>query len=679
MADLIIDRLIDLAATRSDSVAYVFLQEGEPADRLTFGQLAGRVSAVARHLLAEASAGDPVGLVFAPGLDPLVALLACLRLGLAAVLIPPPTGEAARKRYEAILKDCRPSRILSNAQTVGRLRRGPDNSGRGPRWLLIDTVPVDPDGTVPLGDLGLGPLPVLEDLAIIQYTSGSSAEPKGVMISHRNIAATRTCIDAGCATGPGDRWLSWLPLEHDLGLFGGALQSLWHGAINHLMAPLSFWRRPLSWPMAVGRYGITISGGPDFAFARCADAVRGRDVAAALGGHRLDRWEIAFCGAEPVRADTYRRFADAFGSIGFNERAYCPCYGLAEATLLVSGGSRYDPPPLLSRPATGDAAHPPPGRHGTVVSCGPVRTSGGGMIVDPETLHPLAPGMDGEIWVAGDSVGQGYWGRPAASDAAFRARTALGDGPFLRTGDLGFVSDGELYVTGRLKDLVILQGRNIHPADLEHSARMTAEADRLGTIVVANQSDAGGGDQGLILVAEVPGRHRHIVERGAGRLATALWRAVLRRHGVSVDRIALVPTGTVMVTTSGKVRRRATVDRVAADPALLLHDWRDAARIAAKAPERAAAVADLCGLMPTPRRSEIALFARRWMMAALEADADELDDGMSWADAGLTSAAAVEFVADIERATGVALSADLLFEHPTFGSLLPRLEAALCP
>ena len=679
MADLIVDRLSDLAAIQSDSLAYVFLKDGAPAESLTFGQLASRVSGLARRLLPQARPGDPVGLVFAPGLDPLVALLACLRLRLTAVPIPPPTGEAARERYDAIVSDCRPSRVLSNSQTVRRLRSGHADPGMRQPWMLIDAVPDGPDGAVPLGDQSLGPMPALHDLAVIQYTSGSSARPKGVMISHRNIAAIRTCIDAGLATGAEDRWLSWLPLEHDMGLFGGALHSLWHGAINHLMAPLSFWRRPLSWPTMVGRYGITISGGPDFAFARCADAAQGRDVMAALAGHRLDRWEIAFCGAEPVRADTYRRFTDVFAPAGFNARAYYPCYGLAEATLLVAGGSRFDPPTLLSRRTTEESDRPPSNRPAVLVSCGPVRTSGGIAIVDPATRHVLPPGSDGEIWVAGDSIGQGYWGRPAASDAAFRARTALGDGPFLRTGDLGFVSDGELYVTGRLKDLVILQGRNIHPADLEHSARTAAEADGLGAMVAANQSDAGGGDPGLILIAEVPGRHRHIVERGPGRLATALWRAVLRRHGVSVDRIALVPTGTVMVTTSGKVRRRATVDRLTDDPGLVLHDWRDAARIAANAPQRAAAVADLCGLMPAPRRAEIAGFARRWMLAALEADADDLDDGMSWADAGLTSAAAVEFVADIERATGVTLSADLLFEHPTLGSLLPRLEAALCP
>jgi len=553
---MLTELLISRAVEAPDHWAYLFLAEGEvEAGRLTWRELDERARSVAATLRESCAPGVRALLLFPPGLDFVVSFFGCLYAGVVAVPAYPPRPRRDDPRLRSVARDSSPAVVLTTSSLLAGaaqlIERTPELAEV--RWLAADALPA----AGAWEGAALRP----EDLAFLQYTSGSTASPKGVMVSHGNLAHNERMIQAAFGQDEESVVVGWLPLYHDMGLIGNVLQPLWSGGRCVLMAPAAFLQRPRRWLEAIDRYRATTSGGPNFAYDLCARRIG----PAEREGLDLSSWRVAFNGAEPVRAETLERFAAAFAPCGFRRQAFFPCYGLAEATLLAAGGAGG------ARTASFSGAslerHQPEAPRGAeperrLVGCGGPWLEQRLAIVDPETGAESPPGRVGEIWLAGPSVAQGYWGQPEETERAFRARLAGAAGAdgadgddaerFLRTGDLGFFAAGELFVTGRLKDLIILRGRNHYPQDLELTAERSHPALRPGSGAAFSVDVEG--EERLVIVQEVERRAEGHAD--LGEIGAAVRRSITGEHEVPVREVVLVRAGTVPKTSSGKIQRR---------------------------------------------------------------------------------------------------------------------------
>ncbi|HTG33799.1 MAG TPA: amino acid adenylation domain-containing protein, partial [Thermoanaerobaculia bacterium] len=526
---------------RPGDPAFLFLANGEDeTDTWSFGELDRRARAIGA-LLQPLGTGSRVLLLFPPGLDFISGFLGCLYAGCVAVPAYPPQSGRGLPRLQRIVQDAQPGAILTSSAFRHRLRSAALDMpalGAIPCWAVDEADPaLAADWREP--DLAA------EDLVLLQYTSGSTSLPKGVMVSHGNLLHNEEMVRQAFSQSAASVVVSWLPPYHDMGLIGGLLQPLYVGARCILMSPMAFLQKPLRWLRAVSRYRGTTSGGPNFAYDLCVRRI-GEAERADLD---LSSWTLAFNGAEPVRADTLERFAGAFSACGFRKASFYPCYGLAEATLFVAGGTAGS----LPRETAVDAAELalnravelPPGHPGarSLVSCGHPWNGQRIAVVDPESELECPPGRVGEIWVEGPSVARGYWNR--SGPAAPPTDGSRG----LRTGDLGFLSGGELFVTGRLKDLIIVRGRNHYPQDLELTAEHSHPALRPGG--GAAFSIEVEGDERVVLVHEVARR----AAGAPGEAADAVRRAVAEEHELQVHEVVLIAAGTLPKTSSGKNQR----------------------------------------------------------------------------------------------------------------------------
>ncbi len=553
------------AATTPARRAYVFLGErGDEEAVLTDGELHRRALATAAELAVRCAPGDRALLLFPPGLDFIVAFFACLYAGVVAVPVNPPRHGRLGTSTHGIAADCQPAAVLSPWSMFDEVKAVLPRAGASGAGYW---VPVGPAGDrapgltgTPAGVPVFRPVPPAPDsIAFLQYTSGSTAHPKGVMVSHGNLLANERMIARAFGHDQDSTVVGWAPVFHDQGLIGNVLQPLYTGATCVLMSPMTFARWPLRWLAAVSRYRAHTSGGPNFAYDACvARAARG-PVPADLD---LSRWRVAFNGAEPVRPDTLRRFAETFAPYGFRAEALYPCYGLAEATLLVTGsrkdrGARtleVDPAELGRR-----RGRPVPSGQGrTLAGSGEIGPDDDVQIVDPATREQRAEGEVGEIWVGGPQVTRGYWRNAEATAAAFGARSPdLPGRRYLRTGDLGFTADGELYVVGRLTDLVIIRGRNYYPQDIEETVAAAHRALRPGGCA-AFAVAAPDGDQ-LVVIQEVnPGE---AARSGPADIVGAIRAALVREHQVAAADLVLALPGQLRKTSSGKIMRRAARER----------------------------------------------------------------------------------------------------------------------
>ncbi|MFF8403454.1 fatty acyl-AMP ligase [Streptomyces sp. NPDC015684] len=549
------DRVLARAADRGDAPAFTFVRD-DGDDRLSYAELDRRARGIASWLQERGLSGRQVLLLHPSDLSFVTAFVGCLYAGAVAVPAPLPSDrERHFDRLTRIAADARIGAVLTTSRHAAAVESW--LAGTGP-----ERVPCLATDAGPVGDASQWRDPGLrpDDLAFLQYTSGSTSAPKGVMVSHRNLMANEAAIQRALGSGADDCFGSWLPLYHDMGLIGHVLQPLWLGARAALMDPGSFLRRPAAWLEMVGDHRITIGGGPDFAYAMCVRRVKDADLP------RLDlsSWERACNGAEPVRADTIDAFTRRFAPAGFRAEVFFPCYGMAETTLLVSGTPRGVRPTTRTVDAAaleiGELRAPETGTAGrTLVSSGVVSPEDfEARIVDPETARTLAPGRVGEIWLRGASVADGYWARPDATAETFGARTAEEAGPagggWLRTGDLGALSDGQLYVTGRLKEMILVNGRNIYPHDVEAAAR--AADPVLGTGAAFAVQAGGAGRERLVVVQEVAGA---ALDAAAGEhgplLVERVQNAIAAECAVPAGNVLLVAPGTVRRTTSGKIQR----------------------------------------------------------------------------------------------------------------------------
>ncbi|MBX3422319.1 MAG: aminotransferase class I/II-fold pyridoxal phosphate-dependent enzyme [Pirellulaceae bacterium] len=533
---------------------------------ITYGQLDLAARNLAGYLQRLNVAGQRVLLVYPPVMDFLVGFFGCLYAGATAVPAFPPRRNRKGQRIHGIAQDCQVRLALTNEQVRQQIE-GDDN---WVEWESISIVASD-SLTQEYSSQWKPPQIRPEDLAVLQYTSGSTGQPKGVMLSHSNLMRNAELIMVAFETRQSSVGVSWLPTYHDMGLVGGILEPLFIGCPMALMSPMAFLQKPIRWLKAISHFRASISGAPNFAYQLCVDKISDEE----LVGIDLSSWKTAFNGAEPVRAATLKQFIQRFEPYGFSPAAFLPCYGMAETTLIVTGGPQPEPPVFqtfdgkqldLGRIVPCDASDADARE---LVGSGAILPGEEVLIVDSELRQSMAPDRIGEIWVRSPSVGQGYWQREADTLETFGARTIDGKGPYLRTGDLGFVYDRQLYVAGRLKDVIIVRGVNRYPQDIEQTAEQAHEIMQSG--MTAAFADDSGDRERLVVCAEVQRR-----EGGTNwdEVIKAIRRDVSLQHDLPPDAVVLVRFGTLPRTSSGKIQRHACRELYVRGSLKVVAQWR---------------------------------------------------------------------------------------------------------
>jgi acyl-CoA synthetase (AMP-forming)/AMP-acid ligase II len=537
-----------------DSTAFIFLRDGAKDEvPINYAQLDRKAAQIAAHLVESVPAGSRVLINHPPGLDYVSSFLGCLYASMVAVPVYPPRFNQKLDRLNSIVSSAHPAAALTGKPTMDGMRSGiSDSPLLAPlQWIETDTLPNEDPG-MPL------PAPKADSLAFLQYTSGSTSDPKGVMLSHSNLMANLGCIDSKFGLHKDSKGVIWLPPYHDMGLIGGVLGPLYGGFPLVLFSPFTFLQRPYRWLQAVTKYRATTTGGPNFAYELCVRRITEEQMAEM----DLSTLELAFCGAEPIRAEMIERFSKKFAACGFRRESFYPCYGLAEATLMVSGGTKMVAP--VFEAIDGDrmenegvaAAPSDPVNKNTrrLVGCGNEVPGHLVRIVNPVTLLACEEGQVGEIWFSGPSVAQGYWKRPEETETHFHAQI-VGDASgakFLRTGDLGFLMKAEVFVTGRLKDLLIIHGRNLYPQDIELTVEQSHASLKHGAgAAFAIQV---GEEEKLVIVQELERKSKDVDGVEIAKLIRA---AVMESHGVSPYAISLIEPSTIPLTSSGKIQRHA--------------------------------------------------------------------------------------------------------------------------
>jgi acyl-CoA synthetase (AMP-forming)/AMP-acid ligase II len=533
------------AAESPDRPAFIFLGDGESVEATwTYAVLERRARAVAAVLQERTAAGNRVLLCYPPGLEFLAGLFGCLLAGVVAVPVYPPRLNRSAERLRGVLVSAQPRLVLTTTEIAGHVANALASNDwlHQVPWIGSELLPLD------AAEQWRDPVVDGEALAFLQYTSGSTGTPRGVMVSHANLLANqrhiRDCFGhhAGIAAN-----VSWLPVYHDMGLVGNVFHPIYMGMPLVQLSPLAVLQRPLRWLQAIARFGAHTSGAPNFAYDLCVQRIK-PDQRDQLD---LRSWQVAYIGAEPIRQATLEAFACFFGPCGFRRAAFLPCYGLAEATLFVTGQRGETILEVCPEVLQQGTIHLTERRAGVwLVSSGQTPADVDVRVVDPESASPMLEGQIGEVWVRGPQVGQGYWSNPEATTAVFTGRLMDGTGPFLRTGDLGFLRNGQLFVTGRVKDLIILDGRNHYPQDIEWSIQGCHLALRPNAgAAFAIEAE---GTERLVIVQEV---ERSGVREDLRAIQTAIRQAVTEQHDVAVHEVVLVRPNAVPRTSSGKIQR----------------------------------------------------------------------------------------------------------------------------
>jgi len=608
----LVDLLRNRAIESPKEIGYSFLIDGETETvNLTYQQLEQRSRAIAAYLQSVCPPGEVALLLYQPGLEYITTFFGCLYAGVIAIPAYPPRPNRSLERIQTIIRDSKAKIGLASQSIISSLKPRASETPELDNldWLATDQIPDN------LAQKWLEPNINEETLAFLQYTSGSTATPKGVIITHQNLLHNSSLIHQCFGHSAQSKGVIWLPPYHDMGLIGGILQPLYGGFPVILMSPLMFLQSPVRWLQAISRYQGTTSGGPNFAYDLCVRKIKPEQIQTL----DLSSWEVAFNGAEPISAEVLERFTNTFAVCGFRREAFYPCYGMAEATLIISGGNKLSPPvktQVVARALEKNQivlVYPTEGTK-TLVGCGQSLPDQQIKIVHPEKLTLCAEGEVGEIWVSGPSIARGYWHKPEETKQTFAAYLAEAPEkePFMRTGDLGFLEAGELFVTGRLKDVIIINGRNHYPQDIEWTVEQSHHLIRPGCI--ASFSVEVKGEERLVVVAEVERNFRQLLggsqnstpspphPRGevitplktpkvgsqkynstneptalvgikfisqrngksgkensdnSQELIKSIQRSVLRNHDLQIYQILLLKPGAIPKTSSGKVQRYA--------------------------------------------------------------------------------------------------------------------------
>jgi amino acid adenylation domain-containing protein len=662
--------LVELLRYRSleqlNTEAFTFLPDGEAQGKSwNYGDLDRQSRAISTQLQALKLTGERALLLYPPGLDYLAAFFGCLYAGVVAVPAYPPRNHRNTPRILAILKDAQAavilttSGILSQVQTLLSDKFDISNI----HWLTTDNLDpgIEADWQEPVINT--------DTLAFLQYTSGSTGTPKGVMLSHGNLLHNAEVTRQYMEHTPSSKFITWLPAYHDMGLIGGILQPLYGGFPCVMMPPASFLQRPYRWLKAISDYRGTTSGAPNFAYQLCVDKITPEQRQTL----DLSSWNVAFNGAEPIRQETLERFTQTFAECGFRAEAFYPCYGMAEATLMVSGSVKsalvrnknlqknaLECNHVNDNPTNADNAM-------QIVSCGRVVPQQQIVIANPDTLTRCAADEVGEIWVSGPSIGHGYWNRPQETAQTFNAYLQdTGAGPFLRTGDLGFLHDGELFVTGRAKDLIIIRGRNLYPQDIELTAERSHKMLRGGSVAAfAIEVEK---EEQLVVVQELEFRAKPNIEE----VTNAVRKAVTEEHEVQVYAVVLIKAGTISKTSSGKIQRRATKARflegtleVVGSSILEINQTTE--------PETVLTRSDLLAVAPEQRQQLLNSHLQKLVTRVLRVKPEQVDFQQPLSSLGLDSLKVFELKNRIEVDFEVAISVAELFDGADIAELTHQI------
>lgn len=548
----LLDCLQHYAALQPQKRAYTYVADGGADERcLTYQELDARASRLAWHMAQQGWRGKAAVLMFPSGLEFVVAFFACLKAQVIAVPANVARNQQHFARLRLIIQDSAAPLVLTTAALKSSVHAGLQRAGADAQDVQV-VEEADAQQALPL-DL---PPPAAETLAFLQYTSGSTGTPKGVMVNHGQLLANERAIAQAGGLPEFAEVGGWLPQFHDMGLIGTTLQPIALGGHYAFMSPLHFIQRPLRWLELMSRFGSHASAAPNFALEMCVKAWR---ALAPEARPKLDLSQLIsiFCGAEPVQATTLLNFRECFAESGLQASAVRPCYGLAEATLLVSGGDAAQAQQLLaldrSRLSQGEVAAADGAERQLVVCCGKVADGHEVRIADPDNCSALADGQVGELWVRGPSIACGYWQKQEASQATFGAMLKDGSGPYMRTGDMAFIQNGGLYITGRIKEMMIVRGRNYYPNDIEHSIKQELDGQWGGLCAVFALDGDGSEKVAVALEAE---RKQAACEETQSRQIVALVRqTVSQQYDLQLADVVFVSHGTIPRTSSGKIQR----------------------------------------------------------------------------------------------------------------------------
>jgi acyl-CoA synthetase (AMP-forming)/AMP-acid ligase II len=577
----LVELLRHRAQAQSGDLAYQFLEDGKREGlAYTYADLDTQARAIAACLQQQQVKGERALLLYPQGVEVVAAFCGCLYSGVIAIPVPPPDAGRMKRtlpRLREIIKDAEASLVLSTGRIIEMIQACGLEFPEFDTMRWVDTESIEAEMARDWQD----PAVDKDVLAYLQYTSGSTSTPKGVMLSHYNLMHHSAYLQQACGYQSDGPTVTWMPYFHDYGLVEGLIQPLYNGAPCYIMAPLAFVKRPLRWLQAISQYGATHSQAPNFAYDLCVRRIR--DVQ--KDGLDLSRWLSAGNAAEPINPRVMRDFYESFKDCGFRWETFSPAYGLAEATLLVSSTPVGQTPTILPLSASDlEQGVVKPGIPDTAnvretVSCGPLVCETQVVIANPDTLTRCADDQVGEIWVADPGVASGYWQRPEVTSETFGAYLQdSGEGPFLRTGDLGFLQEGELYITGRIKDLIIIRGTNHYPQDIEWTVQQVHPAMRPDYGACFSIMEEG--EERLVVVQEIERSHQQTLPAEA--LMAEIRQAISEAHELQVYAIALVKSGNVLKTSSGKIQRRACQTRFLDGSLDVIADWSENPRLTAK-------------------------------------------------------------------------------------------------
>ncbi|MEO2048092.1 MAG: SDR family NAD(P)-dependent oxidoreductase [Pirellulales bacterium] len=684
-----VERLRYWSEQRPSDVAIYYTSDGEDESHLTYGQLDQQARAIAAQLVSLGMCGERALLLYPPGLDFLAALYGCFYAGTIAVPAYPPRRNRNMGRIQAIRDDAEAAIVLSVHEVTDRAQGLFDEAPhlRQLPWLASDRIPLAQAESWRPPELASA------TLALLQYTSGSTGVPKGVMLTHGNLIANNAMIKHAFHAKSSSIGLTWLPTYHDMGLVGGILQPIYTGFPNLLMSPMAFLQKPVRWLRGISRYRVTISGGPNFAYALCNDKISAEQCA----GLDLGSWRVAFNGAEPIRPKTLEQFTHKFAPYGFRPEAHYPCYGMAESTLIVTGGLEQEPPVSrrfdrqqleAHRAVVVDESEQTEGsevENRCLIGCGQLLPDTQVLIVDGQSNQKLPNGHVGEIWVRGPGVGLGYWNKPEATQHTFQARLeggeveqpgAVGSGQqndgqqnntpelmknYLRTGDLGFLDAGELFVNGRSKDLLIVRGRNIYPQDIERTVELAHETLQPGAGVAFSVQIHG--EEQLVIVQEIRRQHRHV---HAQSVMDVIGQRVMEEHEVPVHAVVLLKAGRLPKTSSGKVQRRACRLQFEEDTLDAFAFWSpDDNRFKLETTARV--------VLPAPPPSPGMMATQQWLVQRIAQQTGrqpvDIDVQEAFSGFGIDSLGLVGISGELEDWLGQSVSPTLLYSYPTIAAL----------
>lgn len=648
------------AKIKGNATAFHFLGAENQETNITYEEASNKAKSIATGLQQYCQKGDRALLIFNPGLDLIEAFLGCLYAGVIAVLHYPPTNPKLARKLEKIIESSNPKILLTSTNLALKLQ---DYHISGNfEWVFIENLLNVTTSNWQAPKLSLN------DIGFLQYTSGSTGDPKGVMVSHGNILHnTAISRDAYGVLKEKACVVSWLPPYHDMGLIGGILTPLVSGTVSVLMAPMTFMMHPIKWLKTIQVYQGTISGGPNFAYNYCVERISEQDKKSL----DLSTWDCAFNGAEPIHAETLERFYQAFRECGFRREAFFPCYGLAETTLFVAGSSLMQGPTLHSISASGlqeGKIIPPQNDADAYLFVSSGQSSLDIAIVDSVAHKSLKDNEIGEIWIHGDSVAKGYWNLPKETGEIFNARLADDPKHYLRTGDLGFIKNGELYVTGRMKDVIIVHGRNYYPQDIEYATQQSHSLVKSAGCVAFSFKN--GEEEAVCIVAEIQDKGKETYPQ----IVQAIRKEVIEELELYTNRVILIPSRSLPKTTSGKVQRRKTKHLLEEGQIPVMFD--DHKHVSLVDEDYNNLLDKVAVTDPTRREAIFKEIIRKSLQKIMQLEDDqEIDDHQNFFEMGLDSLMAVALLCQIEKKLGskTLISNEVLLENATVYKLTAHL------